>query len=159
MNLISDLKMTDQNVIATIAQRRVAHEEQQQNLVGIAQATPRAAPHVPVPWTDEMSRLVLVQMNIARRTTQRQAFPLNDNLSALISESLADMTQDQRNTLTSIMTHRGRTLGEYNVQELRDLLLEVFCTTRTAVDNPMMQPCNPLAWHREDLSSFWKKEN
>ena len=38
------------------------------------------------------------------------------------------------------MTHCGRTLAEYNVQELRDLFLEMFCATRTAVDNPMMQP-------------------
>ena len=106
MNLISDLKMTDQNVIATIAQRRVAHEEQQQNLVGIAQAAPGAAPHVPVTWTDEMSRLVLVQMNTARRIAQRQVFPLNENLSALIFVSLPDTTKDQRNRLTSIMTHR-----------------------------------------------------
>ena len=59
MDLIPDLTMNDQNVIAAIAQRQVAHEEQQQNLVGIAQATPGAAPHV-VPWTDEMSRQVLV---------------------------------------------------------------------------------------------------
>ena len=111
MDLIPDLDINDQNVIATIAQRRVAHEEQQQNLVGIAQATPGAAPHVAVPWTDEMSRQVLVQLSTAR----------SENLSALIFVSLADMTQDQRNTLTSIMTHRGRTLDQYNVQELRDL--------------------------------------
>ena len=38
------------------------------------------------------------------------------------------------------MTHRGRTLAQYNMQELRDLFLEMFCATRTAVDNPMMQP-------------------
>ena len=38
------------------------------------------------------------------------------------------------------MTHRGRTLDQYNVQELRDLFLEMFCTTKTAVDNPLMQP-------------------
>ena len=37
------------------------------------------------------------------------------------------------------MTHRGRTLAQYNVQELRDLFLEMFCASRTAVDNPMMQ--------------------
>ena len=42
--------------------------------------------------------------------------------------------------LTSIMTHRGRTLDQYNVQELRDRFLEVFCATKTAADNPMMQP-------------------
>ena len=38
------------------------------------------------------------------------------------------------------MTHRGRTLAQYNVQELRRLFMEMFCTTKTAVDNPMMQP-------------------
>ena len=31
-------------------------------------------------------------------------------------------------------------IDQYNVQELRYLLLEMFCTTRTAVDNPIMQP-------------------
>ena len=80
------------------------------------------------------------QLNIDRRTQQRLAFPFGDNLSALIVESLADLTQEQRNTLTSIMTHRGRTLDQYSVQELRDLFWEMFCTTKTAVDNPMMQP-------------------
>ena len=59
---------------------------------------------------------------------------------ALIFVNLADLTQDQRNTLTSIMTHRGRTLDQYNVQELRDLFLDLFCATKTAVDNPTMQP-------------------
>ena len=87
-----------------------------------------------------MSRQFLMQTNNARRQHQRTLFPLSENLSALIFVSLADLTQDQRNTLTSIMTHRGRTLAEYNVQELRDLFLEMFCATRTAVDNPMMQP-------------------
>ena len=38
------------------------------------------------------------------------------------------------------MTHRGRTLDRYSIQELRDLFLEMFCTTKTAVDNPLMQP-------------------
>ena len=140
MGLVTDLDLNNPEVIATIAQRRVAHEEQQQDLAGIAAATPGAPPHVNVPWNDEMSRQVLVQLNNARRQQQRLAFPLGDNLSALIFVSLAGLTQDQRNTLTSIMTHRGRTLAQYNVQELRDLFLEMFCTTRTAVDNPMMQP-------------------
>jgi len=87
-----------------------------------------------------MALAAFVELNAERRAQQRMAVPLGDNLSALIFVSLADLTQDQRNTLTSIMTHRGRTLDQYNVQELRDLFLEMFCTTRTAADNPMMQP-------------------
>ena len=140
MDLVPDLEPTSQEVVAAIAQRRTAHEEQQINLAGIAAATPGAQPHVNVPWNDEMSRQVLVQLNNARRQQQRQLFPLSDNLSALIFVSLADSTQEQRNTLTSIMTHRGRTLAQDNAQELKDIFLEMFCSTRTAVDNPMMQP-------------------
>lgn len=36
-------------------------------------------------------------------------------------------------------THTGRTLEQYNVS-LRDMFLETFCTTKTAIDNPLMQP-------------------
>ena len=128
MDLIPDLDIQSPEVIAAIMQRRTAHEEQQQNLVGIAAAIPCAQPHVVVPWTDEMSKQILVQTSNARRQKQRTWFPLSENLSALIFVSLADLTQDQRNTLTGIMTHRGRTLAEYTVQELRDLFLEMFCT-------------------------------
>ena len=89
-----------------------------------------------------------------RRQVQRQAFPLGENLLALTFVSLADLTQDQRNALTSIMTHRGRTLDRYNIQELRDLFLEMFALPKQQLT---IHWCNPLAWHREDLSSYWMK--
>ena len=106
----------------------------------VAAAIPGQEPHVNVPWTGEHALTAFRQLNENRRQQQGLAFPLGDNLLALIFVNLADLTQDQRNTLTSIMTHRGRRLDQYNVQELRDLFLEMFCTTKTAVDNPMMQP-------------------
>ena len=77
MDLIPDLDLTAPDVTAAIAQRRTAHEKQQQNLVGIAQATRGAQPHVVVPSNDEMSRQVLVQLNNARRQQQRTLFPLS----------------------------------------------------------------------------------
>ena len=95
-------------------------------------------------------------------------FPLRDNLLALIFVSLADLTQDQRNTLTSIMTHRGRTLDQYNVQELRDLFLGMFCTTKTAVNNPMMQPSGigqrrsflvPEEGELEETDGYWVEDD
>ena len=46
MDLVSDLDLNNPEVIATIAQRQVSHEEQQQNLAVIAAATPGAPPHV-----------------------------------------------------------------------------------------------------------------
>ena len=70
----------------------------------------------------------------------RDLFPLSPNLIALIFISTADLSQDQRQSLTSIMTHRNRTMDQYRVGELRETFIEMFCTVKTAVDNPMMNP-------------------
>ena len=140
MDLLPDLETTSPEAIAYVAQRRLEHEARQAELAGIAAATPGQEAHVNVPWTDELALAAFRQLNNDRRTQQRLAFPLGGNLSALIFVSLTGLTQEQRNTLTSIMTHRGRTLDQYNVQELRDRFLEVFCAAKTAADNPMMQP-------------------
>ena len=140
MDLLPDLLVTSTEAILFVAQRRQEHEDRQAELVQVAAALPGQDPHVNAPWTDEHALIAFRQLKENRRAQQRMAFPLGENLLALIFVSLADLTQDQRNTLTSIMTHRGRTLDQYNAQELRDLFLEMFCTTKTAVDNPMMQP-------------------
>ena len=74
------------------------------------------------------------------RQQHRDLFPLSPNLIALIFISTADLSQDQRQSLTSIMTHRNRTMDQYRVGELRETFIEMFCTVKTAVDNPMMNP-------------------
>eukprot|EP00435_Cladocopium_sp_Y103_P061947 s116_g23.t1 len=140
MDLLPEMEITNPEAVAYLTARRNAHNAEQANLEGIAQAAPGAAAHVNVPWTDETALAAFNQLLNERRENQRRAFPLSANLSALIFVSLADLPQDGRNTLTSIMTHRGRTLEQYNVQEPRDLFLEIFCKTKTAVDNPMIQP-------------------
>ena len=140
IDLLPDLLITSPEAILYVQQQRQEHEARQAELAQLAAAVPGQEPHVNVPWTDDHALVAFRQLNENKRQQQRLAFPLGDNLLALIFVSLADLTQDQRNTLTSIMAHRGRTLDQYNVQELRDLFLEMFCTTKTAVDNPMMQP-------------------
>ena len=138
MGLLPDVEITHPEAAVYIDQQRQAHQQQQQNLAGIA--AQQGQPHAAVAWTDELAQEAFNQFLTNRRLRQRMAFPLGDNLSALVFVSLADLTQDQRNTLTSIMTHRGRTLEQYNITELRDIFLEMFCTTKTSVDNPMIQP-------------------
>eukprot|EP00439_Symbiodinium_sp_Y106_P041681 s6772_g5.t1 len=62
------------------------------------------------------------------------------NLVALIVVSLSDLTQEQRQVLTSLMAHRNRVLADYNTAELHEVYLEIFCTTKTTVDNPLLAP-------------------
>ena len=109
-----------------IQRQRQDHDADQVERARVAAATPGGDPHVVIPWSGEMTLRSFRTYNENRRQAQRMAFPLGDNLLALIFVSLADLTQDQRNTLTSIMTHRGRTLDQYHVQELRDLFWKCF---------------------------------
>ena len=140
MDLLPEAVITSPEAIHFIQTKQQEHDREQREKAEVAAATPGAPPHVVIPWSDELAVVAFRLFQDNRRQVQRLAFPLGDNLLALIFVSLADLTQDQRNTPTSIMTHRGRTLDQYNVQELRDLFLDMFCTTKTAVENPMMQP-------------------
>ena len=105
MDLLPDLLITSPEAILLVGQRRQEHEDRQAELAQIAAATPGQEPHVNVPWTDEHALMAFRQLNENRRQQQRMTFPLGDNLLALIFVSLANVTQDQRNTLTSYKYH------------------------------------------------------
>eukprot|EP00439_Symbiodinium_sp_Y106_P043663 s5564_g5.t1 len=74
------------------------------------------------------------------RDQHARTIPITANLVALIFVSLSDLTQDQRQVLTSLMAHRNRVLADYRLNELREVYLEIFCTTKTSVDNPLLAP-------------------
>ena len=134
MDLCPELDLTSPAIVAEVTARRNAHNN--------AQAALHAADnnHVIVPWTDDMVQAVHNEALGLHRQQHRDLFPLSPNLIALIFISTADLSQDQRQSLTSIMTHRNRTMDQYRVGELRETFIEMFCTVKTAVDNPMMNP-------------------
>ena len=76
--------------------------------------------------------------NARMKGQHSRTIPITENLVALMFVSLADLTQDQRQVLTSLMAHRNRPLADYRIQELREVYLEVLCTTRTSVENPLL---------------------
>ena len=134
MDLCPELDLTSPAIVAEVAARRNAHNN--------ARAALHAADnnHVVIPWTDDMIQAVHNEAIGLHRQAHRDLFPLSPNLIALIFISTADLSQDQRQSLTSIMTHRNRTMDQYRVGELRETFIEMFCTVKTAVDNPMMNP-------------------
>ena len=134
MDLCPELDLTSPAIVAEVTARRNAHNN--------AQAALHAADnnHVVIPWNDDMIQAVHNEAIGLHRQQHRDLFPLSPNLIALIFISTADLSQDQRQSLTSIMTHRNRTMDQYRVGELRETFIEMFCTVKTAVDNPMMNP-------------------
>ena len=75
-----------------------------------------------------MEQAVYVEATRLHKQAHRDIFPLFQNLIALT------MTRSE----TSIMTHRNRTMNQYRMPELREVFIEMFCTVKRAVDNPMM---------------------
>ena len=134
MDLCPELDLNSRPIQAEVAQRRPQHQQQQ---AALQLANDQ---HVIVPWDDDMQQAVYDEAIRLHKQAHRDLFPLSPNLIALIFISTADLSQDQRQSLTSIMTHRNRTMDQYRVGELRETFIEMFCTVKTAVDNPMMNP-------------------
>ena len=81
---------------------------------------------------------VLTAVNERRRQAHVEKVPLTKNLIGLLFVSHAELSFDQRMSLTSIMAHRGIDLVGLDAGALRDIFIEMFCNPRTAVDNPLL---------------------
>ena len=55
----------------------------------------------------------IAQANERLKRQHSMTIPITANLIALMFVSLARLTQDQRQVLTSLMTHRNRPLADY----------------------------------------------
>ena len=134
MDLLPDLDLMSPAIQAEVALRRQQHHA---NQAAILAANDQ---HVVEPWTEEMEQVIYDEAMRLHKQANHDLFPLFQNLFALILLFTADLSQDQRQSLTSIGAHRNRTMDQCRVAELREVFIEMFCTVRTAVDNPMMNP-------------------
>ena len=134
MDLLPELDLMSPAIQAEVVVQRQRHNAEQQALFAADNN------HVVEPWSDVLEQVIYDEATRLHKQAHRDLFPLSPNLIALIFISTADLSQDQRQSLTSIMTHRNRTMDQYRVMELREVFIELFCTVKTAVDNPMMNP-------------------
>ena len=134
MDLLAELDLMSPAVQAEVVIQRQRHNAEQAALLAADNN------HVVEPWTDALEQVIYDEAIRLHKQARRDLFPLSPNLIALIFISTADLSQDQRQSLTRIMTHRNRTMDQYRVLELREVFIELFCTVKTAVDNPMMNP-------------------
>ena len=120
MDLCPELDLNPPAIQAEVVARRNAHNN--------AQAALQAAKekHVIESWTDEAQQAVYDEALRLHRQAHRDLLPLSQNLMTLIFISAADLSQDQRQSLTSIMTHRNRTMDQYRTGELRETFIECF---------------------------------
>ena len=134
MDLLPNLDLMSPVVQAEVAIQKQAHNANQAAMLAANDQ------HLVEPWTQEMEQVIYDEAIRLHKQTHHDLFPLSQNLIALIFISTADVSQGQRQSLRSIMTHRNRRMDQYRAMELREVFIELFCTVKTAVDNPMMNP-------------------
>jgi hypothetical protein len=107
----------------------------------------------------------LRDFNVARRNVHQQAFPLNENLFALVVTVLADLEESQRERLSSTMTLRGIDVPQYTFDNLRTVFIELFCAPRSSLENPMYRPsrsqrtfCVMEQGELEGDSGYWAED-
>ena len=110
MDLCPELDLASPAIVAEVQARRAAHQN------GQAARAAASGAHVLVPWSDEMQQAVYDEAFRLHKQAHHDLFPLTPSLVALIFISTADLPQDQRQSLTSIMTHRNRTMDQYRVK-------------------------------------------
>ena len=84
-------------------------------------------------------RNIREQIVTDRRERQKANFPLGDNLVSLIFLVQADLNESQRERFISAMNLRDVSMMDYTYLTVKQLFMELFCSTGTSVADPMMR--------------------
>ena len=83
---------------------------------------------------------VLRQCIMGMQDRQRDAFPFGDNLIAQFFIIQSELSDQQRERLTSAMSLRNISLENYSYEMLKTHYHELFITTRTSIQDPSIRP-------------------
>jgi len=75
------------------------------------------------------------QINVMR-TAYRAQFPLTDNLMSLVFLVQADLNENQRERFVTSMSLRQVGMAQYTYLQVKQLFMELFCTTHTGIADP-----------------------
>ena len=75
----------------------------------------------------------------ALRTAHRAQFPLTDNLMSLVFLVQADLNEVQRERFVTSMSLRQVDMAQYTYLQVKQLFMELFCSTRTGIADPTIR--------------------
>ena len=79
----------------------------------------------------------LREQTISNQRAQHQnTFPLSDNLMSLIFRFQADLNEQHRERFVPSMNIRQIAMPQYTYLQVKQLFLELFCVSRSGVDDP-----------------------
>ena len=72
-------------------------------------------------------------------TTHERLFPISDNLATLMFIVASDLSEAQRERLTSSLSLKGVNVTAYTFEAVRTVFVELFCTPKSSMDNPSLR--------------------
>ena len=127
----------------------VRQSVQDANARTIARHQQAAGARAPPPaLLNEDDPTVLRQYIQGMQDRQRDAFPFRDNLIAQLFIIQSELSDQQRERLTSAMSLRNISLENYSYEMLKTQYHELFITTRTSIQDPSIRPKQHIPHHR-----------
>ena len=129
---------------------RTAHNNAQAALVAADDT------HVVQPWTDEMQQAVYYDEAFRlHRQAHRDLFSHFLQIWFLWFSSQRQIYLKIKDRVWQVSCHI-ETMDQYRVNELRETFIEMSCTVKTAVDNPMMNSIR-IWWKKNIFSIWWRR--
>ena len=134
MDLCQELHLNSPPIQAEAAARRAAHNNAQNALHAANDA------HAIEPWTNDTQQAVFDEAIGLHRQAHRDLFPLSPNLIALIFIYSKSVPRSKTESDQYHDTQKQNNGSISSKSELRETFIEMLCTVKTAVDNPVMNP-------------------
>ena len=74
--------------------------------------------------------------NVTQVTTHERSFPFSDNLTTLVFIVASDLSEAQRERLTSSLSLKGMNVTVYTLEAVKTVFVELFCTQKRSMENP-----------------------
>ena len=72
-------------------------------------------------------------------TSHEWLFPFSDNLATLMFTVASDLSEAQRERLTSSLSFQGVNVTAYTFEAVRKVFVELFCTPKSSMENPSLR--------------------
>ena len=86
----------------------------------------------------------ITELNNPEVRTYVASLSQEDLVTITAEDAIAQANETITVNLVALMfvslAHRNRPLADYRIEELREVYLEAFCTSRTSVGNPLLAP-------------------
>ena len=76
------------------------------------------------------------QSHSTQVTNHERSFPFTDNLTTLMFIVASDLSEIQRERLTSTLSFRGMNVPVVTLEAVKTVLMDLFCTPKSSMENP-----------------------